>query len=397
MSAPRERLPAAVVVLGVVSLLTDVASEMIVPLLPAFLASLGAGGSFIGLVDGLADATSAFGKLASGIAADRGGRRRKPLVVAGYGLAAIVRPLVTFASAPWHVLALRFTDRVGKGIRTSPRDALIADAVPEARRGAAYGFHRAMDHAGAVLGALVGWALLAWTSVGVRGVFALAAIPGVLGVVVLWAGVREAAAAPRTTPAAAPPSIPVSLSPVLRRYLALTALFTLACSSDAFLLLRAVELGVPVASLPLLWAALHVVKSSLSTPLGALADHIGRRRTVAAGWALYALAYVGFALARSAPQMVVLFLVYGAHYALVEGAEKAVVADLAPAHARGRAFGVFHFVTGLATLPASLGFGIVWDVWGHTPALACAAGAAGLAALLLPLLVGVPPRAGAPA
>ncbi len=383
------RLSATVAVLGVVSLLTDLASEMIIPLLPAFLASIGAAGVFIGLVDGVAEATAAFGKLASGHLADRA-RAKKPLVVLGYLIAGIARPLVALATAPWHVLAIRFSDRVGKGIRSSPRDALIADVTPLAHRGAAFGFHRAMDHAGAVLGALCGWALLSFTSLGLRGVFAAAAIPGVLGLIVLVAGVREV---PRPVPAApaapaAPPAPRVPLSPLLRRYLAVTGLFTLACASDAFLLLRAIELGVPTAATPLLWAALHVVKALLSTPFGALADRVGRRRVVAIGWAVYALVYVGFALASSVEAIVALFLVYGAHHALVEGAEKAVVADLAPEGARGRAFGAFHFVTGLAALPASIGFGVLWDHAGHATALASAAGVAGLAAVLLPVVVG---------
>jgi MFS family permease len=375
-----KRLPGTVVALGAVSLLTDLSSEMIYPMLPAFLATLGAGAAFLGLIEGTADATAALTKLVSGVWSDHVGRR-KPLVLLGYGLSSVVRPLIALAQAPLHVLGIRFADRLGKGLRSSPRDALIAQATPEDRRGAAYGFHRAMDHAGAMVGPLVAFALLRWGGVSYRALFALAAIPAAAAMIALFVFVKEAAA-----PKPARPSVPLglhfgSLPRELYTYLGLVGVFTLANASDTFLLLRAMRTGIPVEYLPLLWALLHVVKSALSTPLGALSDRLGRKRVIVAGWIIYAAAYGGFAFADEWWQVVLLFVVYGAHFGMVEGAEKALVADLAPAHARGSAFGAFHFVVGVAALPASLGFGLLWDRLGHQAAFLVAASLAAVAAI----------------
>jgi MFS family permease len=378
----RPGLPRAVVALGGVSLLTDVSSEMIYPLLPAFLTGLGAGPAFLGLLEGVAESTAALVKLASGAASDRAARR-KPLVVAGYGLASVARPLIALASSPWHVLAVRFADRVGKGVRTSPRDAMLADVTPAAIRGRAYGFHRGMDHLGAVLGPLVAFLLLQRAGWSMRAVFALAAVPAVAALLTLLVAVREppraAAVAPRRLDLR-PPEVPA-----FRRYLVVVALFTLGNSSDAFLLLRASSLGVPEAQLPLLWAVFHAAKSVLSTPFGALSDRIGRRRVIGTGFLLYALVYAGFAAAATAAHAWALFLAYAAFFALTEGAEKALVADLVPPDVRGRAFGTFHLVTGLLALPASALFGALWHTAGpELPfllgaglALAAAAGLAG--------------------
>ncbi|MCM2265916.1 MAG: MFS transporter, partial [Desulfuromonadales bacterium] len=246
-----------VLVLGLVSLLTDVSSEMIYPLLPLFLTGvLGAGPAFLGAIEGVAESTAATLKLFSGVLSDRV-RRRKPLVLAGYGLSALARPLVALASTPAFVLGVRFCDRIGKGVRTSPRDALIADSVEPELRGRAYGFHRSMDHAGALLGPLLAAGLLGWFTLDLRTVFWCAAIPGLLAVLLLAVGIREL---PR-------PSVPVRSSGKLlpphgqlRAYLLILLLFTLGNSSDAFLLLRAGELGVAPARLPLLWAFFHLVK-----------------------------------------------------------------------------------------------------------------------------------------
>jgi MFS family permease len=380
-----KKLPRNVVWLGVVSLLTDVSSEMIYPLLPAFLITLGAGGTFVGLVEGVAETTSSVFKLLSGWWADRV-RHKKPLVVLGYALASVARPLSAIAAAPWHVLAIRFADRVGKGLRTSPRDALIAEAADEAQRGAAFGYHRAMDHAGAILGTLFAFVLVSGLSLAPRAVFACAAVPALLALFALLVGVRETGALPRR-----PEPRAAGASPLPRRlllYLVLVGLFTLANSSDMFLLLRAHELGVPLALAPLLWALLHVLKSLLSTSLGALSDRVGRLPLIAAGWLVYALTYAGFAVATQAWQVWGLFVLYGAYAALAEGAEKALVADLAPEGARGRAFGAFHFVVGITALPASLGFGVVWDRVGHGAAFGMAAVLAGAATTGLALLRG---------
>ncbi len=387
--------------LGVVSLLADVASEMIYPLLPIFLTvSLGAGATFIGAIEGLADSTSSLLKLASGWWTDRV-RRKKPLVVVGYLLSAAARPLLAFAAVPWHALAVRMADRTGKGIRTSPRDALLADSSEPTQRGRAYGFHRAMDNFGAVLGPLVAWLLYEMAQVPMRSVFLWAAVPGVLSVVVLLVFVRERRGAPEfsgaargATPGSGPESPVTSPGPgtplggTFWRYLAVVFVFTLGASSDAFLLIRAQQLGVPVMLIPILYAMLNLVKAVSSTPGGALSDRYGRRPLIVAGWTLYAAVYLGFAFATAAWQAWALFAVYGLFFGLTEGTEKALVADLVPAARRGTAFGWFNFAVGIAALPASLMFGIIWDQAG--PATAFSVGAALAAIASFGLLMVVP-------
>ena len=387
MGAP---LPRTVRSLGLVSLLTDASSEMIYPLLPAFLTgTLRAGPAFLGVVEGLAETVAAALKIVSGRVSDRL-PRRKPLVVAGYALSSLVRPAVALATAPVHVLAVRLLDRAGKGVRSAPRDALLAAVVPREDRGRAFGFQRAMDHAGAMVGPLLASAAMLVTS-DLRVVFALAAVPAVLAVLALVLGVREAPRAPDVRPAAgqvAPP--PAALEPDLLRYLGVLALFTLGNSSDAFLLLRAQETGVALAAIPALWALHHLVKAGASTWGGALSDRVGRRRVILAGWSVYALAYAGFAVAASPLAVAGLFAFYGLFHALSEGAERALVTDLAGESTRGRAFGLFHAVTGAALLPASLLTGLLWQRFGAPAALGAGAVLATLAALGLLGLVPEP-------
>ena len=373
-----------VLVLGVVSLLTDVSSEMIYPLLPLFLTGvLGAGPAFLGVIEGVAESTSALLKLVSGVAADRL-PRRKPLVLAGYGLSALARPLVALAASPAFVLGVRFCDRIGKGVRTSPRDALIADSVEPSLRGRAYGFHRSMDHAGALLGPLLAAVLLGWFSFDLRTVFWCAAVPGLLALLFLACGVRELPRDPSPASPAGKASLPRG---PLRAYLLILLLFTLGNSADAFLLLRAGDLGVAPARLPLLWAFFHLVKMLSVFPLGALSDRIGRRGVIVAGWVIYAVAYLGFAMATSELHIWLLFAGYGLFYGLTEGAEKALVADLVPATERGAAFGWFNAAIGLGALPASLLFGALWQWYGALAAFGCGAGLAAMAAFLLLVLV----------
>jgi len=359
-----------------VSLLTDASSEMIYPLLPSFLTgTLRAAPAFVGLLEGLAESVASVLKIVSGRLSDRL-RRRKPLIVAGYALSSFARPLVALAAAPWHVLLVRVSDRIGKGVRGAPRDALLAEVTPREELGRAFGYQRAMDHAGAVVGPLVASAiLLVWTDV--RLVFALAAVPALASVLVLVFGVHDvpAASAPAPAPSVTPsaPALHVP-TPGLGRLLAVIALFTLGNSSDAFLLLRAQEAGVALPLIPLLWTAHHVVKSATSTAGGALSDRIGRRATIAAGWGLYALAYAGLGLAMRAWQVWALFALYGLHHALTEGPERAMVAEMAPGERRGRAFGLYHAVTGALLLPASLLTGALWQA--VSPAAALLTGAA---------------------
>ncbi len=378
---PRPGLGRNVIALGAVSFLTDVSSEMIYPLLPVFLtAVLGADAAFVGAIEGAAETTAALLKLASGWWSDRV-RRRKPLVVVGYAIASVARPLVAIAQSATQVLAIRVSDRVGKGIRNAPRDALIAESVDPSIRGRAFGFHRAMDNAGGVLGPLIAFAVLTWHVAALRTVFWLSAIPALLSVAVLVVFVRDV---PRAVAPAASKGLDLA-HPLGGRFwpvLGVIFLFTLGNSTDAFLLLRANQLGVPVALAPILWAALHVVKTASNVPGGALSDRIGRRPTLVAGWLLYALVYFGFARASHAWQAWALFGVYGLFFGLTEGSERALVADMVPPESRGTAFGWYNLAIGLGALPASLAFGFVWDragapvafLMGASLALAAAAG-----------------------
>jgi MFS family permease len=391
LTEPGKRAPGLmrgnVLWLSAASFLNDAASEMIYPLLPLFLAgTLGAGAAFVGVVEGAAESASSLLKLASGWLADRTGRRKLPTVI-GYGIAALARPLIAVASLGWHVLAIRLADRVGKGLRTAPRDALLAESVPEDRRGAAFGLHRAADHAGAVAGPLIASALLlALGADELRTVFALAVIPGVLTVAVVAWKVRETAPAARAADAPAPPLPRLrELGPVLPRYLGVLVLFALGNASDAFLLLRASQVGVPIAAIPLLWGALHVSKSAWSVWGGRWSDRVGARRAIVSGWLVYALVYAGFAFVTAAWQVWALFLVYGLFFGLTEGPEKALVAGLAPRGLRGSAFGAYHAAIGLAALPASILFGVVWQAFDPAAAFAMGAAFALAAALLLPL------------
>lgn len=387
--AARRRLGTNVVALGAVSLLTDVASEMIYPLLPLFLTSvLLAGPAALGAVEGVAESTAALVKLGAGLRSDRV-RRRKPLIVAGYGLAAVVRPLIALASSFGFVLLIRFVDRVGKGLRGAPRDALIADSVDASLRGRAFGLQRSMDHAGALIGPLVAAMLLAGGRCDLRTVFALAAIPGLAGVALLVWRVREAPATADAAPATAPAERRLGAVPAgpLRRYLLVLLLFTLGNSSDAFLLLRAGDLGVAPAQLPLLWAFFHLVKAAAAMPFGALSDRLDRRTLIIAGWSVYALVYLGFARADAAWQAWALFAAYGLYYGLTEGTEKALLADLAPPDGRGSAYGWQAFALGVGALPASLVFGALWQGPGAAWAFGFGAALAGAAAVLLRVLV----------
>jgi MFS family permease len=372
-----KRLPLSVILLGVTSFFTDVSSEMIFPLLPLFLSDvLHANPAFLGLVEGAADTVASLLKLVSGRVSDRL-ERRKGLVLVGYGLSGAVRPLVAWAGAPWHVLGVRLTDRVGKGLRSSPRDALIADAAPPGETGRAFGFHSAMDHAGAVLGPLVATVMM-HAGADLRTVFAWASVPALLAFVALLF-VRESRAAARAPEASTSAPLPRSMWGLF----GIIGLFALGNSSDAFLLLRAREAGVEPAWIPLLWTAFHVSKFSSSYVFGAWSDRLARWRLVAAGWGVYALAYLGFAAAEQAWHAWAVFVFYGLFYGLVEPAQKAMVKDLSPPELRGRAFGAYHFVVGIAALPAGLLTGALWHAYGPAVALSFGAALSGLSCALL--------------
>lgn len=388
------RLPRNVVAIGLVSLLNDASSEIIYPMLPVFLSvGLGASAAAIGMIEGLAESISSLLKLFAGYFSDRLGKR-KWLVVGGYALASVVRPFLGFAQN-WHqVLAIRLTDRVGKGVRTAPRDAMIADTVRTEQRGLAFGFHRAMDHGGAMIGPLVGYLLVkliaenrdAPTAPEFTTIFLVASVPAILAVLVAIFFMRDTQAKDGR-----PKQIPkLSLRGFdgnFKRFLVILALFTLSNSSDSFLLLRASESGVHFVLLPLLWAAHHGMKVLSSLYGGDLSDRLGRKRLIVSGWILYAAVYAGFAFVSTTTGVWVLFLIYGIYFGLAEGAEKALVADLVRPEQRGTAYGLYNLAFGITVFPASLLMGMIWDWKGPATAFLISAVMGATAAALLFLFV----------
>ena len=359
-------LPRPIWLLGWVSLVTDMASEMIYPLLPIFLTRvLGATAMSLGVIEGVAEAASSVLKIAAGRLADRTGAPKR-LVLAGYGLSGAVRPLMAVAATWTHVLGLRFTDRLGKGIRSAPRDAMLAHFAPPHLRGRAYGFHRAMDHAGAVAGPLAASLFLFAYPDQYRTLFALSIIPGGVVILILLRVPDTRRREPRESLEPheplepSEPREPLNLPGSLWKALAVILVFSLGNASDAFLLLRLSDLGVAAVWIPLLWSGLHVVKMLASLAGGDLSDRLGRRALIAAGWMVYALVYAGFGYFDSPAIVIGIFLGYGLYFGLTEGVEKAWVADLAPAGARGTAFGFYNAALGLGGLASSVMFGAIW-------------------------------------
>jgi MFS family permease len=354
------KLPRIVVALGLVSLFTDMASEMVYPLLPRLVVALGAGAWWLGAIEGVGDATAAILKLYAGKLADKV-HRRKPLALVGYALSNAVRPLVVLAVAPWQIVAVRFVDRIGKGIRSSPRDALLASSGPAEQSAATFGFHRAMDNLGATLGPLLVFGGLWLWNGDLRKILLASVIPGALAVLTLGLFVREDTPAPSArlaSEAAEPPP------GALRSYLLILGVFSIANTSDLFLLRRLEELGAPTSRVALFWAILSGVRALAGFPGGVLADRIGRARSLMLGWMLYAIAYGVMASASSLASFLPGFFAYGLFYGFTEGAERAIVATLAPRPVLGAAFGRFYLVTGIALLPSNILFGLAWDRWG---------------------------------
>jgi sugar phosphate permease len=388
------RLPRTVKLLGAVSLLNDFASEMIYPLLPAFITGvLGGGPQALGALDGAAEFAASVVKFGAGRLADLRSRRG-PLVVLGYAIAVLVRPIIALTGAAWQVIGLRVVDRIGKGIRTPPRDAVVADVTPPELRGRAFGLHRGMDHAGAVLGPLVAWWLLASGAANLRTVIAWSLAPGVVVLVLaVWAVRDRAGTGGNGQQRAVRASDP--LAPSAARYgplppalLAIT-FFYLLRMPETLIILRSQQLGVPVAIVPLLWAALHVVRSSTSFTGGALSDRLGPTRTMWLGWAAYALIAGGFAVAQGAAQAWALFLALGVVAGLTESPERALVAQSAGAR-QGSGFGRYHGVTGLAALAGGIGLGAVFQAYGAVPAFVTSAAGGFALALAWPLLAQAP-------
>ena len=356
-------LPRPVWLLGWVSFVTDSATEMIYPLLPLFLTRvLGAGAMSLGVIEGVAEAANSVLKVLAGRLSDRTGAP-KPIVIAGYAISGAVRPLIGLVMTWPHVLAIRFADRLGKGIRGAPRDAMLAHFAPREIRGRVYGFHRAMDNAGAVIGPILASAFLFFFPGQYRSLFALTIVPGIIVVLILLR-------VPDANTSTANPERPKPVEPLeplestsrgaLMRALVLIFVFSLGNASDAFLLLRLSDVGLAAFWIPLIWAALNAVKAVASIVGGDLSDRYGRRTLVGIGWLIYAGVYAGFGLVDSATALIVIFLIYGLYFGLTEGVEKAWIADLAPAAARGAAFGYYNATLGVGALVASVLFGFIW-------------------------------------
>src|SRR5688572_17385002 len=375
-------LPRPVRLLGWVSLLTDAATEAVYPLLPVFITQvLGGPPVALGIVEGAADATSSVLKIVSGRWSDRLGAR-KPIVLLGYSLSSLVRPFIAITSTWAHVFALRVIDRVGKGLRGAPRDAMLASLAPPGQRGRVFGYHWAMDHAGAAIGPLLATVFLYFWPDNYRLLFALTIIPGALAVFTLLS-VPEVPGVPRV------PEVrgirPAALPAPLKKYLWIVAIFMLGNSSDAFLLLQLSQAGVPLMGLTLLWSAQHAIKALITMRGGMLSDRFGRRSLIISGWIIYAIVYAGFAFSQTIYGLVGWFLLYSTYAAAVEGSEKALVADLTPDALRATAFGWHAAVQGFGALAAGVFFGLLWQFFGAPVAFLTGASLALVAALLLVL------------
>ena len=380
VDATRGLLPRTVIVLGCVSLLNDASSEMITPLLPIFLtATLGAGPAVVGLVEGVAEATASVLKLVSGRLADRG-VPAKSLVLGGYTLSNATRPLIGLAAAWFAVLLLRFFDRVGKGIRTAPRDALIANSTAPDQRGRAFGFHRSMDHAGAVIGPLLAFGLLS-AQVDLAHVFYASAIPGLLVVLLLYFGVP---AGQRVEMPAPQKFSWNALHGRLKAMIVAAGLLALASVPEVFVVLWARQAGMDVRWVPLVWAAASLAKMGIAMPAGILSDRVGRLPLLICGWSARVLVLLLLACLQPHGAWVwVLFVAYSASLAVTEPAERSLIGDHAHERVRGTAYGLYHLASGLLVLPGAVIFGLLWERFGSPTAFAAAAAVTVVAATLM--------------
>ncbi len=376
------KLHPTVIFLGIASLFNDLSSEVIYPLLPIFLtSSLGASYAFVGLIEGVAETTASLLKLYSGYLADKTGKK-KFLTVSGYLLSNLVRPIIGFAVSPVFVLFLRFFDRIGKGIRTSPRDAIVASVTDESVRGRAFGFHRSMDNLGSLLGAMAGFLLLNYLGLDIRTIFLLVLLPGTIAVMAVIFGVKNVDSEIKVDGK----KISLSLKPFgknFKKYLLIVGIFTLGNSSDAFLLLKAKEVGISDGFIPLLWMVLSLVRTVFSTPAGILSDKMDRKKVIIFGWIVYAAVYIGFAYTTKVWHIWTLFCIYGFYYALTEGVEKAFVADLVREENRGMAYGLYNFIVGILALPSSVICGLLWQRFGSLYALGFGASLAVVSSILI--------------
>jgi MFS family permease len=380
-------LPRAVWLLGWVSLATDAASESIYPLLPFFLTKvLGAGAVSLGIIEGAAEAVNSLLKIVSGRRADRS-RAKRPLVLLGYTVSSAAKPFIAIATGPIQVFIVRILDRLGKGVRGAPRDAMLASWATPRTRGRVYGVHQAMDNLGAVIGPALATVFLLLYPDRYRTLFALTIIPGTISVLLILL-IPERDDSVRVTredtvrPNAGSPD-DGSLPSQFTRFMVILTIFSLGNSTDAFLLLRLTDAAGSAKFVPLMWAGIHVVKSAVSFVSGSWSDRVGRRAVITAGWIVYAIVYAGFAFSTSLAALLTWFIVYGFYFGFAEGTEKALVADLAPASQRGNAFGIYNAVTGLGALAASIVFGVVWSWFGAPIAFGVGAALAAVATGLL--------------
>lgn len=378
-SSPGSWLTRNILILGLVSLFTDLSTEMGYALIPIFLKDvLKASPVFIGLIEAIAEATASVLKAFSGYISDRIRKRKLPSLL-GYSLSTLTKPFLAIATRPWHVFFIRFSDRFGKGIRAAPRDALIADSTKAEHFGRAYGFHKMLDNLGAVLGPLAAFLVLAHSAQNFRLVFGLAFIPGFIAVLMMLLGVQD-------TKTTSKPNFSFSwrkLSPRFKLFLIIMVVFTLGNSSDAFLILRARDLGVTATLIPMLWLVFNVSNFFSAYPAGILSDRIGRQKVIFLGWMIFSICYAGLSFSRGSHAAWFIFLVYGFYYGFSEGNIKAFIADITTPELRGTAFGIFHTVIGLTLLPANLVMGWLWQAVGFQKALWAGAGLSLIAGLAL--------------
>lgn len=383
----KRKIDRSIFTLGLVSLFTDISSQMIYPLLPVFLSSvLGVSTTFIGLLEGIAEGTASILKVFSGWFSDKL-KKRKPIIFLGYSLSTIGKPFLYLATSGWHVLIVRFIDRVGKGIRTSPRDALVADSSLPEQRGKAFGIQRAMDRTGAFLGPLVAFAILPLLNNNLRLLFLLAFFPALIAVFIIVFFLKEKPHIQSSSKQIKPISL-AHFSKDFKLFVLVLAIFTLGNSSDAFLVLRAKDLGVKIVFIPILWLVYNLVSSVSSVPLGHLSDRIGRRKTTLLGFFVYGVVYLGFAFSNTQNLIWIFMALYGVYYGLSEGVLRAYVADLVDDKSvLASAYGIYHTVLGVSMFAASLVMGILWQSFGSQIAFLFGAALALIAAILFSILL----------